>query len=466
MKRLTEHFLSLTTSEIARKIFAFFTVAYLARRLSLADFGLVSLGFVILSYLINISTAGINLYGLRETARGMNKNIVGQLLSLQLFVSGIVFVVASVVIALVVSNPVAATLIVALSISLFAYALLLEWFFQGKEEMYTVSFGKSVTAAVYLVLVLLLVRSDRDIYWIAVASVTGDFAMALFYYVKYRRAGNEVHLGIDRSMWKEIAQQSLPLGIGTMLGKISTNLAPLVLAIVMSEVEVGLYTAASKLVVFLLLFDRVLGYLLLPASARIKVSSPEQLAPRLEVAMKWILLTAFPICVGGTLVSGDVIHFVFGEAYAAAGDAFRILVWFLFFTMIHTVFTSGLVAVAPSKVYGRVMSISAVIYLVAIVALTKMYGLQGAAYGVVASEGLTLLVARANLRPYLQIKVSIPIHWVLVALAVMTGGVLILQPYSFVLRVIVGALLYGSVLLALHVFTVDEIASLVWRKST
>ncbi len=460
------NFLSLASSEIARKVLGFFSVAYLARRLTLADFGLVSLGFTILSYSINISTAGLNLYGIRETAHGSDKNLAGRLLSLRLAFAGVVFVLTSTVTVLFVSDPMTIKLIVAFSCSLFAYALLLEWFFQGKEEMNTVSFGKSITAAVYLVLILLLVRSDHDILWVAIAAVAGDFVMMLFYYAQYRREGNEIHLGVDRVSWRHMIQHSLPLGFGTVLGQISINLAPLVLAIVMTKVEVGLYSAASKLVVFLLLFDRVFGVLLLPASARIQASSPGQLAPRLGEALKWILLAALPICVGGMLVANDVIRLVFGDSYAAAAGLFRILIWFLCFTMIHTVYTSGLVAVAPSKVYGRVMSISAIIYVVAIVALTKLFGLDGTVFGVVLSEGLTLVIARASLRPYLNIKTSVPVHWLLVALVVMTIAVMLLQPYHVILRITVGALLYSSILILLRVCTLNEFAALVWRKST
>jgi O-antigen/teichoic acid export membrane protein len=466
MKQLAKNFLSLASSEIARKILGFLSVAFLARRLSLADFGLVSLGYTILSYTINISTAGLNLYGIKETAHRSDNSLVGRLLSLRLAIASVVFILTALVSILFVRDPVMTKLIIAFNCSLFAYAFLLEWHFQGTEEMNTISFGKSVTAAVYLVLILLLVRSDRDVLWVAVASVVGDFVMMLFYYMRYRREGNVIDLDADRAAWKLMIQQSLPLGFGTVLGQISSNLAPLIIAVMMTNDDVGLYSAASKLVVFLLLFDRVLGVLLLPASARLRSVAPGQLSPRLGEALRWILLAALPICVGGTLLSNDIIHLVFGDNFAAAGGLFRILIWFLCFTMIHTVFNSGLVAVAPSRVYGRVMSISAIVYVLSITILTKLYGLNGAVFGVVLSEGFTLLTARASLRPYLSIKTSVPIHWVLTALIVMTIAVLALQPYGVILRVIVGALLYFSVLVLLRVCTLGQIADLVWRKST
>src|SRR5512140_3206135 len=126
MKRLTKNFLSLATSEVVRKILGFLSVAYLARHLTLADFGLVSLGFTILSYTINISTAGLNLYGIRQIAAGADRSFVGRLLSLRLILAAAVFVLTAVVTLLVVHDAFAAKLIVVFNCSLFAHALLLE----------------------------------------------------------------------------------------------------------------------------------------------------------------------------------------------------------------------------------------------------------------------------------------------------------------------------------------------------
>jgi O-antigen/teichoic acid export membrane protein len=156
---------------------------------------------------------------------------------------------------------------------------------------------------------------------------------------------------------------------------------------------------------------------------------------------------------------------VFGENFTVASGLFRILIWYLCFTMIHTVFTSGLVAVAPSKIYGRVMTISAIIYVVAVTALTGLYGLYGAVYGVVFSEGVTLLIARTLLRPYLHIRTTVSVVWILLALVVMGAAVLACPSFNVFIRVLIGAAVYCSILLAMRVFSIDEVAALVWRKS-
>ncbi len=465
MKRLTTNFVALVSSEVTRKVLGFFSVAYLARHLSLADFGLVSLCFTILSYAINIGTSGFNLYGVKEAAANRDAHLPGTLLSLRLLAATVVFALTTVIAFLVVQDMAAVKLILAFNVSLFAYALMLEWHFQGREQMVTVSLGKTVTAAVYLSLILFLVRTDGDIFWVAVAAVSGDFVMMLFYYWRFRSGGERLHLKIDTAAWKSILRQSLPLGSGVVLGQISINLAPLVLAVLMTKADIGLYSAASKLVVFLLMLDRVFGILLLPATARLQSTSPERLVERFGDALRWILLVALPICVGGMLVSDDIVRMVYGQNYAMAAGLFRVLIWFLCFTMIHTVFTSGLVAVAPGNVYGRVMSISAGLYLVAIVLLTKFYGLYGTVFGVVLSEGITLLIARWNLKPYLVVKSGVPVHWIILALGVMVGGVMALDSYHVFVRVAAGTILYAAVILSFRVCTLSEVIGLFVRRT-
>jgi O-antigen/teichoic acid export membrane protein len=465
MKRLATNFVALVSSEVARKVLGFFSVAYLARRLTLSDFGLVSLCFTILSYSINIGTAGFNLYGVKEAAANRDENLPGTLLSLRLLVASVLFGLVALLAFLVAQDITTVKLIIVFNVSLFAYALLLEWHFQGREQMVTVSFGKTITATIYLALILLIVRSDSDIFWVAIAAVSGDFAMTLFYFWRYRSGGRRIHLRIDTTAWKGIIRQSFPLGGGVVIGQISINLAPLVIAVLMTKADIGLYSAASKLVVFLLMLDRVFGVLLLPATARLQSTSPDRLVERFGDALRWILIVALPICVGGMLVSDDIVRLVYGQNFEMAAGLFRVLIWFLCFTMIHTVFTSGLVAVAPAKVYGRVMSMSAGFYLLAVVILTKFYGLYGTVFAVVISEGITLLIARRNLKPYLLVKSGLPIHWIILALAVMTAAVMELGPYHVFVRVLTGAVLYAGIILAFRVCTLREVTGLFWRRT-
>ena len=60
----------------------------------------------------------------------------------------------------------------------------------------------------------------------------------------------------------------MPLAVGVVLTTLVINYPPLALGIFTTTSNVGIYSAASKLVYFLLMGDRILVLLLLPASAR------------------------------------------------------------------------------------------------------------------------------------------------------------------------------------------------------
>jgi hypothetical protein len=64
--------------------------------------------------------------------------------------------------------------------------------------------------------------------------------------------------------------------------------------------------------------------------------------------------------------------------------------------MLHTVYTSALIGAGGEKKYGRIMSITSVVFFLCVTAGSFWFGAIGAAFGVVAAEGFSVvLVHRA-----------------------------------------------------------------------
>src|SRR5438067_2068110 len=84
MKRLTSNFLVILGSDIARRLLGFITIAYLARRISVEDFGIINIAFAILSYAIMVSSGGLGAFGAREVARGAPTGFINALVSLRI----------------------------------------------------------------------------------------------------------------------------------------------------------------------------------------------------------------------------------------------------------------------------------------------------------------------------------------------------------------------------------------------
>jgi O-antigen/teichoic acid export membrane protein len=460
VNRLIKNILAISLSDILRRILGFFTVAFLARKLGASSFGAMNIAFTVLSYGLIVSSAGLSSFGTRAIARGDSRSIVNKILSIQLlnslFVFGLIVGIAS----FCIPNKVNAELIVLFSLTLFSSAATLDWYFQGKEEMGMIGIARFVSAGLYLLFILVLVASPGDILWVGIAAIIGDVAASITLLVAYRRQSDSQPLGFTLEDARPILRQAFPMNLGSIMATMSINLAPLVLGILLTNYEAGLFSAASKLVFFLLMFDRVLGTLLLPASARFHTRSPEELATRLGVALKFIVLTALPVCAGGTILAPQIVPLIFGAQYVGAIVILRIFIWFFFITMVHTVYTSGMIASGEERQYSKVMVISGILYAVFVILLTYAYGEAGAAGGMVLAEGITVVLMRRQFER--KIKISVPRTTIaaLPATMLMSLLIMLLPEFPVFLAIGVGAVTYGVFIFLFKGVSMEELRNL------
>ena len=461
MKRLSRNVLAIVASDVGRRIIGFFTVAYLARRLGTSEFGVINIAFTVLSYAVMASAGGLGTYGARAVAQG-STGIVNAILSLRLVTACAAYALVAAIAVLFVSDVLIARAILIACISIFAGALTLEWYFQGREAMGMIGAGRLISALVYFALVLVLVRRPDDVLLVATAAVAGDIVAAIAVLGVFRaRYGMPFRIDLKGQFSK--FREAFPIGIGSTLGHISINLPAIVIAITMSASDVGIYSAAQKMVFFLLMFDRLLGTVLLPAAARMHAVSSDLLSTNLSHALRWILIVALPVTLGGTMLATPVISLVFGAQYASAGAIFRILIWYFFFTMLHTVYTSGLVAIGREDRYSRVMYVSAAVYAIAIIAGTKFAGTVGCAAGVSAAEAITLYLMRAEFKKFVRTSLRKAVVPIGIAGAIMCIALFLLPTIHVALSIAAGAVVYTASLFVLKGVTPLDLRELAGR---
>jgi O-antigen/teichoic acid export membrane protein len=460
MKQHSRNFLSIIFSDLGRRGFGFLTFAYLARKLGPSDFGAINVGFTVLSYATMTAAGGLSVFGTRAVAKGEGAQLAGALAGARLLNSLAVLLIVGCIL-LAVPNAVTATLILLFCISLIPNALNLDWFFQGKEAMASIGAARTLSAATYFILVVALVRTPADIFLVAVAAVIGDSAAAALLAANFRRRFPSEGMRPVFSGWKSLTLNSFPLGMGSLLAHASVNLPPLVLGIVMTNSDAGIYSAAGKLVTFLLVIDRVISTILLPASARKFGQSAQALSGILNRSLKWMIIVALPLCVGGSILGGRLIELVFGERFLAAGEVFSVLIWFFLATLLHTVYTTGLIASGQEKLYGRIMMISAGIYLFFTVGLTILYGPAGSAAAVVWSEAIAVIIMARQLKPFVRIELPRSAAGSLAAAVGMAVALVLLSSFPLWLSIVACAIVYILLLFATRAIGRSDLTELL-----
>jgi O-antigen/teichoic acid export membrane protein len=461
VKRLSRNVLSLFLADIVRRILGFISVAFLARSLGTDGFGLVNLGFAVLAYGTVLSTAGFATLGTKRIAQGEPAEIAGQIVGGRLVTTLIVFAAIVGATMLAVRDSTTVWLIVLFSCTLFPQIFFLDWYFQGKEKMSTVSIGRIVSSAVYLIVIVLCIQSSNDVLWVAFGALFGDSAATLWLFLSFRKANSTLRMQILPSL--SLLKQSLPLSIGTILGALTINFPPLILGAVRTNAEIGIYSAASKLVFFLLVGDRILFSLLLPASARKRAESTDAFRIVLQDALYWILLFSLPLAIGGTLLAQKLIVLVFGADYAGSGVVFSVFIWYFFLTMLHTVCAAGLVSAGEDKAYGTNMTITSIAYGIFVTLGAIGYGALGAACGVVIAEGIGLFLMRRSLAKALPLRLPAAAFRIFLSAALMALCMLALRSEHLWLTIPAGAGCYALSIVVFRAFTVSDVRSLLAR---
>jgi O-antigen/teichoic acid export membrane protein len=148
---------------------------------------------------------------------------------------------------------------------------------------------------------------------------------------------------VDVGATKAVVLLSLPYYLNffatTAYGKLDVTL----LTLAGSSLEVGWYAAASAIASFSLLAAPLIGWVLMPTLARAAARSREELLARLHRSTELILIVAIPAALFINLASDLGVRLLFGDAFAPAGLALRILAPTFVVTYVAIVFAITLV---------------------------------------------------------------------------------------------------------------------------
>lgn len=440
MKQFSKNFIALTSADLLRRLFGFFTIAYLARILGTETFGALNIAYAVLAYGLVLSSGGLTTVGIRSLAQGAADDTAGQIPA-ERFVLTCVFLVLIISITYCfVADIQTKTLIILFAFVLLPQALSLEWYFMGKESMSIVGLTRTLSAFVSMVTAFLFIRTPEDAWLLAPGTFAGEGLASLVLWWKYRQQTHKIPFRFSFTL--KLFRSSLALTLGVVLATVVINFPPLALGLFRSSDEVGIYSAASKLVFFLLLGDRLLSSLLLPASSRKVSLSHDHLLRMASDALRWTFLLALPLVVGGMIVAHPLIAIVFGESYWRAASVLQIFLWYFFITLFHTIFTSLLLALHQEKAYSTVMVLTALLYACFVSLGSLFWGAGGAAGGVVLAEGISLFLLWNKTR--ISLHIPFPNTFLRSVFATISMAIVLwlVSSFPFAFQILTGIVVY------------------------
>jgi O-antigen/teichoic acid export membrane protein len=331
----------------------------------------------------------------------------------------------------------------------------------GFERMDVGAWGMMLNQLMFVALGALALWGGYGFLGLIVANLIA-IAITTAYIVAAARAAG-IGIGHFRpARWSALLRASLPFGIVTFALGLSYKFDTVLLELTRSSTETGLYNAAYNLIFTCVVLSNVINTSLYPTLSRLSVSTPERLTGLYARALRFLWTAAFPIAIGGFLLAGDLVPFLFDSAYTTAAIALRILIWAVPL-MYTTEFLGYVILIANrERLVARSVLVSTGLNVVANLVVVPIFGFVGAAVVTVATETVLVCQYVWLLRDQLRgMDLSLELVRPLLAAGLM-GLVVSLLPagWHVLLKVALGAGMYGLCLLPLGLVSREDLALL------
>jgi O-antigen/teichoic acid export membrane protein len=170
-------------------------------------------------------------------------------------------------------------------------------------------------------------------------------------------------------------------------------------------------------------------------------------------SLRLSLIVTLPFVVGGALIAPRLMGLIFGNEYAPAGTALRLLLISLFFIALHGGTRNLFLAYDRLSWETWIMAGGVIVNVALNLFLIPRFGLNGAAFATAAAEALVLAacgvaIDRLGVRASLKPLVTPLLAGAAMAIALVITGV----DGPAILSVVIGALVYAGSLAALTRF--------------
>lgn len=388
------------------------------------------------------------------------KNLLGFRL-----VTAVVFLGLAPVIALFFPYPPEVKIAIAFStISFLSVAInqILTGYLQTQLRMQVYAVGEIVSRIVLVLGLVLFIRMGASfipIMWVIVAATATHTIVLWLGARKYVQIG----FAYDKNIWRVIVKKMWPVAISIMFNVVYLKGDIVLLSVFRMQTEVGLYGAAYRVLdivsqMAMMIMGVIMPLLAFAWSRGLK----EEFRIRYQQAFDLALVIAVPGTVGIALLSERIIVLVAGPEYTAAGLPLALLSVAVFGVYLGAVFGHTAVAINKQKQTIWIYASDAVITLIGYLIFIPRFGMTGAALMTVFSELYAGFFLFLTIRHYTQERLQMKTFGkILFASVVMSVVLFALRDLHIILLVLLGALVYGVVLVAIRGISKETLREII-----
>lgn len=472
-KSVKANYLFNLINSASQLLFPLITFPYASRIMMADGIGQVNFFQSIISYISLFTCLGIPMYAIREVAKVRDNpekmtRITVEILLLHAFLTLLGYMAVAVICLTVTKVQTDIPLFLLLSATIFFTAIGCEWFYQGIEDFKYVAIRGLLVKLLSVVLLFLLVKTKEDILWYGAYSVLGVLGGNIFNFIRLRKYLHRDVIDFRALHPLRHLKPALHVFALNVVISIYLQLNNVLLGFMKDAEAVGYFTAATKIMMITMSISSSLGAVMMPrASNLIAENKLNEFKILVQKSYDFILALTMPLTVGLIFTSSNVILLLSGIGFAPAILTSQIVA--LNILMVGVSGVMGLQILYPmGKINIVILStlVGAVVNVFFNILLIPSYGHNGTAVAYMLAEvavSISMFIIGRKYIPIIFFKKE-HFHYVFGSIIM---GVSLYCIYLFdlsniialAIMVVVGIVIYGSVLLILK----DTMGIMVWR---
>jgi O-antigen/teichoic acid export membrane protein len=185
---------------------------------------------------------------------------------------------------------------------------------------------------------------------------------------------------------RPVIASAWPFAVTGAMGLLFTNTDILIISWMKTASDVGIYSAAIRIIQVLYLVPGVLQLSTLPLFSRLAKHDDKKMRIALEGTVGLIFLLSIPMAIGGVLLGTQIMTLIFGASFAGGGLSFKLLALTLIVDYPGSLIVNAIFAYGHQKSLINTAAVGAITNVVFDLLLIPRFGITGSAVATLIAQ--------------------------------------------------------------------------------
>jgi O-antigen/teichoic acid export membrane protein len=384
----------LSISQFGGRLIKAVIVIYAARVLGTAQYGVFSYAVTLAGFMGLFMEPGINSIVMRDSAKANDENR-REMFSTTLAIKLCLIAIGAAIIIFIApsfSTLPGAKILIPIAACIMMFDTMREFFLSLMRGMEKMQWDAGIFLTTNLAIVILgfwFMMLQPTAWALSWGYALGTAVGTLFAIFVVRDYIKDLFSRFSARLVKPILQSAWPFAIVGALGLLFTNTDILIISWMRTASEVGIYSAAIRIIQVLYLVPGVVQMSTLPLFSRLARHDDAKFRIGLEKTLCLIFLLSIPVAIGGIILATPIMSLIFGPAFASGGPAFQFLLASLIADYPGSIVVNAIFAYSHQKSLIISSAIGGVANVALDLLLIPRWGMVGSAFGTLIAQILT-----------------------------------------------------------------------------